>query len=107
MIGASEVAFASPPQKQFFVVFSENVMFSKKIVIQKISEILLPAKKGYIHFPCQTHPSLQRGLDPPWKQFFAVFSEIRFFSQKESATGNKKEVKHPEVKVKISTLLGP
>ncbi len=50
------------PQKFLFVIFFENVAFLEKNVKWKNIQNLVSHKKGYIHFRCQTSPSLQKGF---------------------------------------------
>ncbi len=68
--------------KFFFPLFSGRILLSlKKIVIWKNIWNLISHKKGYIHFRCQTPPSLQEVLGPQ-KRFFTVFSEDAAFFEK-------------------------
>ncbi len=64
----------SCPQKFFFPFSPKILLFSKKLLNEKIFKSSFPIKKGYIHFRHQTPPSLQKRLRPQ-KRFFAVFSE--------------------------------
>ncbi len=64
---------------QNFSPFSPKMLlFLRKLLNEKIFKTSFPIKKGYIHFPCQVHPSLQKRLGPQ-KWFFAVFSENTAF----------------------------
>ncbi len=64
----------SSPPKNFLPIFSKNVAFSKKLLKEKIFKTSFPIKEGYIHFPRQMPPSLQKSLAPK-KRFLTVFSE--------------------------------
>ncbi len=79
LLGSSGGSILPTPTKTGFRGFLGKGTFFEKIVIQKNIRNLITRKKGYIRFHRHMRPSLRRGLGPPWKQFFPVFSENMFF----------------------------
>ncbi len=91
MIGGSfEVAFASPPQKWFFMVFSEKAHFLKKLQYKKITEISLPAKKVIFVFIARCALPFEGDLAPLGSSFSPFSLENMFFSQNCRQTATKK-----------------
>ncbi len=65
----------------FFSIFSKNVVFSEKLLNEKIFQTSFPIKKSCIHSRCQTPPFLYKRLGPQ-KRFSVVFSENYTFWKK-------------------------
>ncbi len=68
------------PQKIFFPISPKMLLFSKKLLDEKIFKTSFRIKR-YIHFQRQMPLSVQKRLGPQ-KRVFAVFSEDKAFFEK-------------------------